>query len=239
MARKSRQFEILHNDKELIVVNKPAGLLTVPIRGSRTISLLEVLNEHLARQRATASVVHRIDRYTSGVVLFAKNPRVRDVLVKQFLAHTPKRRYLAVVSGIIGNEEGVLEHFMRRDDDGFKQTIKERKFQGSAPARLTFKVLERLKKVTVLEVALDTGFKNQIRAQFSAIGHPLVGERQYTEAAESSSALDRQALHAWKLGFDHPGKNRWAEFEAPVPRDIITLLRREGSRLPWVQSKHT
>lgn len=131
MARKARQFEVIYNDKDLVVVNKPAGLLTVPIERSRTISLLEVLNEFLAKQKAEASVVHRIDRYTSGIVLFAKHPRARHSLVQQFLDHTPKRIYLAIVSGNVKEGTGVLEHHMRREEDGFKQTCRDKKFQAA------------------------------------------------------------------------------------------------------------
>jgi 23S rRNA pseudouridine1911/1915/1917 synthase len=231
MGKGRGKFEILHNDKDIIVVNKPAGLLTVPIRSSRTPSLLSLLNEFLAHQRSSAHVVHRIDRYTSGITVFAKHPKARHKLIEQFLGHSPVRTYLAVVMGSLPHDEGELIHYMRQSETGFRQLTKDRKFPGSAKARLTYRVIERLRRVTVVEAWLDTGLKNQIRAQFAAIGNPLVGERQYAESNRDLMGLDRQALHAWKLAFKHPGSNKVVEFSAPLPSDLKKLLRGAGSKI--------
>lgn len=230
MGRGRGKFEILHNDKDIIVVNKPPGLLTVPIRSSRTPSLLSLLNEFLAHQKCSAHVVHRIDRYTSGITVFAKHPKARHKLIEQFLGHTPVRSYLAVVMGTLARDEGELIHYMRQSESGFRQLTKDRKFPGSAKARLTYKVVERLRRVTVVEVWLDTGLKNQIRAQFAAIGNPLVGERQYADSNKDLGGLDRQALHAWKLSFKHPNSGKPVNFIAPIPHDLQKLLRKEGSK---------
>lgn len=231
MSRRGRPFEIIHTDSDLIVVSKPSGLLTVPIRASRAPSLLSLLNEFLGRQKVSAHIVHRIDRYTSGLVVFAKHPKARHELVRQFLEHSPVRTYLAVVVGSLSKDEGVLEHYMKRTDAGFRQSCKARRFPGSSQARLSFRVLERLKRCSVVEVQLDTGFKNQIRAQFAEIGHPLVGEQQYCRKDPRFGKFDHQALHAWKLSFSHPTTKRELHFTAPLPGDLHALLKREGSAL--------
>lgn len=230
MGKGRGKFEVLHNDKDIIVVNKPAGLLSVPIRSSRTPSLLSLLNEFLAHQRSSAHVVHRIDRYTSGITVFAKHPKARHKLIEQFLDHSPVRTYLAVVMGELPHDEGELLHYMRQSESGFRQVTKDRKFPGSAKARLTYRVIERLRRVTVVEAWLDTGLKNQIRAQFAAIGNPLVGERQYADSKNDLLGFDRQALHAWKLSFKHPKSGKPVSFVAPIPHDLQKLFRKEGAK---------
>jgi 23S rRNA-/tRNA-specific pseudouridylate synthase len=124
---------------------------------------------------------------------------------------------------------------MKRSDAGFRQSCHTKRFPGSAKARLSFRVLERLKRVSLVEVQLDTGFKNQIRAQFAAIGHPLVGEQQYTRKDPRFGKFDHQALHAWKLSFTHPSNKRTVHFMASLPGDLAALLKREGSSLGLIR----
>ncbi len=232
--RRSRgPFRIVFEDPHLLVAAKPAGLLTVPIPGKRSRNLKDLLDRYLTSQKRRARAVHRIDRYTSGLVVFAKGYRAWEGLVEQFRAHTPERVYLAVVRGAVEPPEGTLRHRLELTRDGFRQRVVER---GGTPAVTHYRVLERFRGATLLELRLETGLKNQIRVQLRAAGHPLVGDRHYSVEEAAETRLGRQALHAWRLGFVHPVTGRPVRFEAPVPSDLERLLgrlRKEG----WKASK--
>ncbi len=217
----SKRFRIVFEDPYLVVVDKPAGLLTVPVPGTRARSLLDLLDRYLAPQKRTARAVHRIDRYTSGLVVFAKGRKAWEELVAQFRARTPERVYLAVVRGRVEPEEGVLRHRLELTRDGFRQRVVER---GGTPAVTRYRVIERLPDATLVEARLETGLKNQIRVQFRAAGHPLVGDRHYAWEERGRARLNRQALHAWKLAFRHPVTGAPLSLEAPLPSDLGRLL---------------
>ncbi len=218
-----QRFRIVYEDPHLLVVDKPAGLLTVPVPGTRARNLQDLLNRYLESQKRTARAAHRIDRYTTGLVVFAKGRRAWEGLVAQFRAHTPERVYLAVVRGRLEEDAGTLRHRLELTRDGFRQRVVER---GGTLAVTHYRVLERFADATLVEVRLETGLKNQIRVQFRAAGHPLVGDRHYAWEEEGRTRLGRQALHAWKLGFDHPVTGKPLRFESPLPRDLEALLRR-------------
>ncbi|MFH1812241.1 MAG: RluA family pseudouridine synthase [Pseudomonadota bacterium] len=212
----------MFQDRELIVVDKDAGLLSVPLEGLRSPSVKEALDRALQRQRKRSFTVHRIDRYTSGLILFALSPRARDALVEQFRSHTPERHYLALVRGTLDGDSGSLRHRLQQNRDDFRQNVVS---SGGSVAVLHYRVRERLLDATLLEVQLETGLKNQIRVQFAAAGHPLVGDRQM-DPREEHDPLGRQALHAWRLAFEHPATRQRMRFEAPLPVDLEAALKR-------------
>jgi len=216
-------FTIIHQDSDLIVADKRAGVLTVPIPGKQSRNLQEMLSKFLLKQKREALIVHRIDRYTSGLVVFAKHKRAREKLVAQFRAHTPERTYLALARGEFKEDSGTLRHNLELTRDGFRQRVVK---EEGTPAVTHYKVIERFKGATLLEVKLDTGLKNQIRVQFGAAGHPLVGDRHYAASEAGAKLLDRQALHAWKLAFTHPTKNIRVSYEAPIPNDFEYAIKR-------------
>lgn len=216
-----RPFRIVHEDADVVVVDKKAGLLTVPIPGSRARNLKDLLDRYLQGRTGRALQVHRIDRYTSGLVVFAKTPRARELLVAQFRERTPERLYLAIVRGAVAQEAGALRHRLELTTHGFRQRVVAR---GGTEAVTHYRVLERLRGVTLLEVRLETGLKNQIRVQLQAAGHPLVGDRHYEATEAQEARLARQALHAWRLGFTHPGTGRSVRYEAPLAADMERLL---------------
>lgn len=240
----SQQLEVIYEDQDLIIINKPAGLLSVPIEGSTAINALALVNRVLEQRGEHAAVVHRIDRYTSGVIVFAKNADARHRLVQQFLRHTPQRIYLAVVRGWVKADQGTLSHAMILGKRSFAQQIVRQGTPGSSVARLTYHVLERFGTSSesghsLVEVALDTGLKNQIRAQFAAIGHPLVGDRQYgadqarrhswresDPSLQTEATLDRQALHAVAITIVHPRSSEELTCEAALADDMRGLLNR-------------
>ncbi len=216
--------EILYEDSQVIAVNKPAGILTVPISGMKSANMKDALDLYLEPQKRRAQTVHRIDRYTSGVVLFAKSTRARTRLMEQFRNHEPARIYLAIVRGIPDPPEGELVHYMKRIKDGFRNVIVPEGDPEGTRARLLYRVIERFSDVSLVEVALDTGLKNQIRVQLAEIGHPTVGDRHYASEEEEEKLINRQALHASRLEFHHPSTGAIIGLEAEIPKEFKRLM---------------
>ena len=217
------QLPILYEDRALVIVDKPPGLPAVPVKGSANPSALSLVAASLARTRQRALVVHRIDRFASGILLFAKTERDREILVRQFLAHTPVRQYLAVVRGHLEEPEGTLVHYFRRV--GMFQKLRTEKDPDAARAELRYAVERSLRGATLVRVELVTGLQNQIRAQFSAIGHAVVGDRKYRPEESSERRIDRVALHAAHLEFVHPRSEERVSVACQPPRDFETLVR--------------
>jgi len=167
--------------------------------------------------------VHRIDRFTSGVMLFAKTERDRDVLVQQFLSHTPVREYLAVVRGHLQAKEGALVHHFRRI--GMFQKLTTANDPQGARAELRYAVERPLRSASLVRVALVTGLQNQIRVQFAAIGHPVIGDRKYCPEEAQERRIDRVALHAAHLAFLHPRSGKSVAIDCDLPGDFQSLLR--------------
>ena len=221
--RRSEELGILHDDDSVVAVNKPAGLAAVPVKGSDASSAFSLLSAQLREKRQRAFVVHRIDRFTSGIMLFAKSEPDRDALVRQFLAHTPVRQYLAVIRGHLATNEGTLVHYFRREGM-FQQLTTERDRDG-ARAELRYWVERRLRGASLLRVKLVTGLQNQIRVQFSAIGHPVIGDRKYHPEEASERRIARVALHAAQLQFVHPRTGNTISIECGPPGDFQSLVQ--------------
>jgi len=219
----SLHLSVLYEDEALIVVNKPPGLLAVPLKGSRVPSALSLLSEKLARKRERAFIVHRIDRFASGALLFAKTPADRHELIKQFLAHTPVRQYLAVVRGRMVKDSGTLVHHFRRD--GMHQQLRPARDTKATRAELRYKVERLFPAATLVRVELETGLQNQIRAQFAALGHPLIGDRKYHPPEAREQKIARVALHAASLQFVHPRSHKPISIQCHIPSDFEYLLR--------------
>ncbi len=206
-----------------MALNKPPGLAAVPVKGSDTTSALFLLSARLKPRRQRAFVVHRIDRFTSGVLLFTKTERDREALVRQFLAHTPVRQYLAVVRGHLEPKEGTLVHYLRRE--GMFQKLSRESDARAARAELRYIVDRRLRGASLVRVTLVTGLQNQIRVQFSAIGHPVIGDRKYQPEEASERKIARVALHAEHLQFTHPRSGCSVSIDCEPPSDFQSLLR--------------
>lgn len=221
---------MLYEDDALVVLDKPPGLLAVPIRGSRTPSALSVLAAELNSKEQRALIVHRIDRFASGALLFAKTDPDRHALVRQFLAHTPARRYLAVVRGRLKVESGTLVHYFRRE--GMVQKLRTAKDPRAARAELRYSVERRFADASLVRVELVTGLQNQIRAQFSAMGHPVIGDRKYHPEEASEQLIARVALHAANLEFVHPRSGEKVSVECKPPADFQHLIRELSRSTP-------
>ena len=214
---------MLYEDDAVVALNKPAGLPAVPVKGSDTPSAWSLLSAELKPRRQRAFVVHRIDRFTSGVLLFAKTERDRDALVRQFLGHSPVRQYLAVVRGYLGVKEGTLVHYFRRE--GMFQRLTTESDSQSARAELRYFVERRLRAASFVRVTLVTGLQNQIRVQFAALGHPIIGDRKHSSDEASEHRIARVALHAAFLEFIHPRSREMVSLECEIPSDFRSLLQ--------------
>jgi 23S rRNA pseudouridine1911/1915/1917 synthase len=227
----ARDLRIVYQDDYLVVLDKPPGVLAVPLarrEGAR--SVLDDLQAHLkTRERGRrVYVVHRIDRDTSGLVLFAKTARAQDALKAQFKRHEPERVYVAVVYGRPHPASGTWSDRLVWDERALVQKETHPRDPRGKDAVCRYRVLEDLGRVSVVEVSLVTGRRNQIRLQARLHGHMLVGERRYTFGPDSLRPIPfpRQALHAHRLVFAHPATGREMRFEAPLPEDMAGLIER-------------
>jgi len=231
--RREAGLHLLYEDAALLVINKPAGLLTVPLAAQPDEpSLFDQVKHHLRSTRRDPLVVHRIDRDTSGLVVFAKTSDAQHKLKEQFERRDAERVYLAIVHGTPKPDSGTWRDLLEWDQESLKQlpaeasggvrkaTVKE--------AVCRYQVKEKFKEASLLEVRLVTGKRNQIRIQAGLRGHPVVGERMYVYENGPAQKIEfaRQALHAFRLGFKHPADRRPMSFEAPMPEDLQKLLNR-------------
>jgi len=224
-------LRILTEDADIIVADKPAGLIVEPLPGriGEEVTLLELVRHHLRHDpRASLHVVHRIDRDTSGLVLFARSAEARDALKDQFEQRTPVRVYQAVVEGIVRPPRGRWADQLAWDAAQLRQRKAHATDARGKEAVAEYVVIEQFAAAALVQVSLVTGKRNQIRVQAGLRGHPLVGERQYRFGAPAPAAglprADRQALHAWRLGFRHPSTGRHVTVTAEPPEDFRRLL---------------
>jgi 23S rRNA pseudouridine1911/1915/1917 synthase len=223
-------LSILYEDSELIVLDKPAGLVVHPAAGHRSGTLVNALLHHCpalveAGEKGRPGIVHRLDKETSGVMVVAKTEAARLSLQKQFQARSVEKTYLALVYGEIREQAGKVEAPIgRHEEDRKRMGVRTRKGREAVTA---YRVVERLRGFTLLEVLPETGRTHQIRVHLSAIGHPVVGDKLYGGKRERKRFMEkpqRQLLHAWKLSFSHPRTGERLAFEASLPDDIRRFI---------------
>jgi len=231
-------FQILLEDKHLVFVDKPAGLLTVPAEKPGDPCLAEALTDHFRRRgfkRFHLFIAHRLDRFTSGVLVFAKTPEALNGLKRIFDEHHLHRIYKAILVGELPENSGTLSDKLVERKSLRMQVVPENSkakhdVKGAKVAITHYRVLERLPGHTVVEVKLETGRRNQIRVQFADRGFPLLGDQVY---GTPSKLIDRQALHAELLGFRHPVTGEPVSATAVMPADMEKVLKalRTGRRV--------
>ena len=227
-------LDVVYEDDRLIVVNKPPGLLSVPLERNPGIpSIYDQIEERFRPfGKMRPLVVHRIDQDTSGLVLFAKDEDARTRLKDQFKRREPERIYRAVVYGTPDPPEGTWRDFLAWDEKRLIQKYTHPKDPRASEAVSHYRTVERLRGATLIEVKLHTGRRNQVRIQARLRGHTLVGERRYVFGPEALRpiAFSRHALHAYRLAFRHPDTGRLLELTAEPPADFRDLISRLGSK---------
>lgn len=211
---------LLHEDDDVLVVVKANGLLTIATEREKENNAQALLNEYL-RQRGGGRihVVHRLDRETSGVLVFAKNFKAREALKEKFAAHDIDRIYVAVIEGRMKTPTGTIQSNLLERPNLRMESVRR---HPEAKRSIThYRTMETSAKYSMLEVTLETGRKNQIRAHLSEAGHPIAGDRFY---GSSINPLGRLGLHARLLGFDHPITGKRMTFQAPVPKVFRDLF---------------
>lgn len=219
------KLDILYEDSDVIVVNKPQGMVVHPAAGIYSGTLVNALLYHCKDLSGINGVtrpgiVHRIDKDTSGVLVVAKNDLSHIKLSEQLKNHSMNRIYLALVEGIIKDDTGTIDKPLGRNP---VERIKIGIVKNGKRAVTHFKVIERFQGYTLIQCKLETGRTHQIRVHMASIGHPLVGDPVYGYKKQKFN-IQGQMLHAKKLGFVHPTTEEYMEFEAPLPRDFHDVL---------------
>ncbi len=230
---------ILYEDEDILVVNKPAGMVVHPAAGHSNGTLVNAVLGHapglVVGNAERPGIVHRLDRDTSGLIVIAKNDASLKALQAQFAGRTVHKTYLALVGGNVGVPQGKIEAPLARDPHDRKKFA----VKASATARQAvtyFRVAQRLGEYTLLEVEPHTGRTHQIRVHLAFIKHPIVGDAVYGRKANKGLGLERQFLHAWRLALAHPRTGQAMEFTAALPSDLQeALLRFGGDPAPYVQ----
>ena len=225
-----RDLPIVFEDDAIVVLNKPAGVLAVPLdRRGDARSVFDDLKTYLRmRRQGRPLVVHRIDRDTSGLVLFAKDAASQRALKEQFKRHAPERVYQAIVYGRPQPSSGTWRDRLVWDEKALIQKQTHPRDPRGKEAICRYRIVDALRGAALLEVALVTGRRNQIRLQARLRGHMLVGEQRYVYGPDTlrTIAFPRQALHAARLVFRHPRDGREMRFEVPMPDDMAGLIKR-------------
>lgn len=217
-------LDVLYEDDDVLVINKPAGLVVHPGSGNWQGTLLNALLHRLPQLSAIprAGIVHRLDKDTSGALMVAKTLQAQTDLVRQLQARTVRRDYLAVVHGVV-RTDGEVAAPLGRDP---RRRTRMAVVPTGKSALTRYKVAKRYRDATVLECSLATGRTHQIRVHMQALGHPLVGDPVYRGRKEGKlrRPIRRQALHAIRLEFAHPGSGERTRVKAPFPEDLRALL---------------
>ncbi len=222
-------LDILFEDDDLIVINKPAGLVVHPAAGHREHTLVNALLHHCPKLsgiggKERPGIVHRLDKDTSGCLVVAKNDESHRGLSIQFAERVVEKIYLALVSGKLSRSAGVIEEKIGRHRV-HRQRMSVTSERGRA-ARTEYRVLRSSEQASLVECKLHSGRTHQIRVHLHHLGHPVLGDKVY--APKLTGKIPRQMLHAWKLGFRHPRTAEWRTFEAPMPNDFAEAMHSTG-----------
>lgn len=232
----NKYIDIIYEDRDVLVVNKPRGLVVVPEKakgdtGGKNLNVQSLVNNvraYLMRKFPEAGGVfvkpaHRLDKETTGLVLFAKS-KAGMKLVEEIKTHRVKRVYAAIVEGAIENEDGTIKKTLIKGDFGHGKKVGVASIGEGKETITNYHVIERYENATWAEVRLETGFTHQIRVHLASIGHPLVGDKVYNP--HSVIKFPRQALHAIGLTFSQPSTGKKVQLKCPFPKDMEDLIDR-------------
>jgi 23S rRNA pseudouridine1911/1915/1917 synthase len=212
-------FPLVYEDPHILVIDKPAGLLTYGEKGSNGTSVYKDLKDYLSKTvkaRAELFVIHRLDREVSGLLIFARTAEIQEIIKENWVQNV--KRYLAFVEGIPDPPEGTIRSWLS-EGEGYKvHSVGKR--EGAKYAVTNYKLIQVKDRNALLEISLETGRKNQIRVHLSDIGHPVIGDRKY---GADASYERRIRLHACYLKIMHPVTNDWLEFNSGLPKGFLSL----------------
>jgi 23S rRNA pseudouridine1911/1915/1917 synthase len=217
-------LDVIFEDGDMLVVNKPAGMTVHPSPGHQSSTLVNAILAHCDDLSGIGGVmrpgiVHRLDRDTSGVIVVAKNDDAHNALAKQLKARTVEKTYVALVEGTPKPPQGIIDAPIARDPRNRKRMAI---VEGGREAVTAYRVVERFRGYALVEARPKTGRTHQIRVHFAAIGHPIAGDRVY---GKPSPLVERQFLHALRIAFAHPRTGESVEFEAPLAPDLEEAFR--------------
>jgi len=221
LAKLPYGLEVLYEDNDIIVVHKPVNLLTVATAGERERTVYACLRAGLKErsQGRNLFTVHRLDKFASGILVFARSERVQSLLKGIFQRHDIQRKYWAIVEGLVEKNQGTIQSYLV-ENHLMRMSSTDDKNRGKF-AVTHFRVLRRTRGISSLEITLETGRKNQIRVHLSEMGHPIVGDRAY---GSTKDPLKRLGLHAFHLGFRHPITGKPMLFQTPPPDEFVRYL---------------
>ena len=235
-------LDLLFVDDDFVIVNKPAGMVVHAGAGHSRGTLVNALLHRLGKLSGTGGalrpgIVHRLDRETSGAMVVARNDKAHEHLSEQFRSRNVRKIYLALVHGKIPRDSGTITLPISRDPR--RRTRMTARATKGRHARTDWRVIARLDGCTLVEAVLHTGRTHQIRAHFSALGHPVVGDTLYgaprslRAGTRNLPLLGRNFLHAARIGFSHPSTSAWVEVRAPLPKDLRVYFEQLGASLGW------
>jgi len=223
-------LDILYEDKDVIVINKPKGMVVHPAAGHYSGTLVNALMYHCGKDLSGINgvmrpgIVHRIDMDTTGSIIVCKNDIAHNHIAAQLKEHSITRKYHAICYGVLKEDSGTINKPIgRHPNDRKKMAVNEK---NGKEAITHYKVLERFKDYTYIECQLETGRTHQIRVHMASIGHPLLGDEVYAPGRKHHFHLNGQTLHAKILGFQHPATNEYIETDATLPEYFINLLNK-------------
>ena len=218
----NRRVQLVYEDEDIIVINKGYGLLSMGNDRVKEGTAFSILKDYVKWQdpRNKIFIVHRLDRDTSGLMMFARHPEAKDTMQHNWNNMVMERKYLAVVEGKVEQEEGVVRSYLAENSQ-YEVYSTQNPDEGQL-AVTRYRVLKRGNGYSLLEVSLDTGRKNQIRVHMKDLGHPIAGDRKY---GAKSSPIHRLALHAQTLRFVHPITRREMSFTTPVPASFASMVK--------------
>ena len=226
IRKKTRSnLPIIFEDNELIVINKPSKLLSVPSDNEKGSTAFRMVNDYLQQKdkHNRAFIVHRLDEDTSGVLMFAKNDKMARALTDcdNWNNLVKKRGYYAIVEGTLDKKEGTIRSYLKKNSQNMMYSSKKK---GDGQLAITnYKIIEENGQYSLADVDIKTGRKNQIRVHFGDLGHFIIGDDKY---GEPSNPIKRLGLHAYELDIIHPFNNKLLKFKAPMPKEFLSLFKK-------------
>ena len=228
IAPQNIPIDILYQDRDIVVINKPCDMVVHPAAGNEDGTLVNALMYHIRDLSGIGGemrpgIVHRLDKDTSGLILVAKNDKAHTVMSEQFKSRTMEKHYRAVAFGSFSQDTDLIDApIARHPVDRKKMAV----VPDGKPSQTEWRVIERLKGATYLDVHLHTGRTHQIRVHMQSVGHPLLGDKIYAPHIKTSVHVPRLMLHAYSLAFTHPVTGEHMELTAPIPEQFSTVLNK-------------